>query len=294
MKPLLGCLAALPTPFKAGALDLEAYRALVLHLLAEGLDGLVPIGTTGEASTMSAAEQTLAVKTVVEAVAGKVPVVAGAGSNSTAGTIEAVARVREAGADGALIVTPYYNKPTQDGLVAHYRAVAQAHPGFPLVAYNVPGRTGVDLLPETCARLCELPELVGLKDATGNLVRAADVVERCGLERLALLSGDDFTIAPYLAMGGRGVISVSANVAPRQVRELVHAGLKGDLKRAAALQVELNALHRALFLEANPIPVKAALALQGRYGAELRLPLTPMSEGPKATLVEALEGLELL
>ncbi len=294
MKPLVGSFVALASPFKDGAFDAEAYRSLAQHLIEQGTDGLVPIGTTGEAATMSGTEQSLAVRTAVETARGRVPVVAGAGSNSTAGTIEAVGRVREAGADGALIVTPYYNKPTQDGLVAHYRAVAQAHPGFPIVAYNVPGRTGVDLLPETCKRLCDIPEVVGLKEATASMTRMVDLVERCGAERLALLSGDDFTIAPFISLGGKGVISVSANVAPRLVADLVHAALAGDFKQASALQVKLNALHRALFLEANPIPVKAALHLTGRFGPEVRLPLTPMSEGPKAKLVEAMKELKLL
>ncbi|MBI5544183.1 MAG: 4-hydroxy-tetrahydrodipicolinate synthase [Deltaproteobacteria bacterium] len=294
MKPLLGSFAALATPFKDGGLDLDAYRAHARYLIEQGTDGLVPIGTTGEASTMSPAEQALAVKTAVEVSAGKVPVVAGAGSNSTAGTIDSVKRVREAGADAALVVTPFYNKPTQDGLVAHYRAVAQAHPGFPLVAYNVPGRTGVDLLPETCKRLAEIAEVVGVKEATASMTRMVDIVERCGTERLALLSGDDFTIAPFISLGGKGVISVSANVAPRLVADLVHAALKGDFKKAAELQVRLNPLHRALFLESNPIPVKAAMHLLGRFGPEMRLPLTPMSEGPKAKLLESMKGLGLL
>ncbi len=294
MKPLVGSFVALATPFKAGALDVEAYRALAHHLLENGTDGLVPIGTTGEASTMSAAEQVLAVKTAVEVAGGRVPVIAGAGSNSTAGTIEAVARIREAGADGALIVTPFYNKPTQDGLVAHYREIARAHPGFPLVAYNVPGRTGVDLMPDAIQKLCEIKEVVGVKEATANMIRMVDIVEKCGSERLALLSGDDFTIAPFISLGGKGVISVSANVAPRLVSDLVHAALKGDFKKASELQVKLNPLHRALFLESNPIPVKAALHLLGKYGPEVRLPLTPMSEGPKARLVEAMKGLGLL
>lgn len=294
MKPLVGSFVALASPFKNGAFDAEAYRSLATHLVEQGTDGLVPIGTTGEASTMSAAEQSLAVKTAVEAAKGRVPVVAGAGSNSTSGSIEAVKRAREAGADGALIVTPYYNKPTQDGLVAHYRAVAQAHPGFPLVAYNVPGRTGVDLLPDTCKRLCDIPEVVGIKEATASMTRLVDILEKCGGERLALLSGDDFTIAPFISLGGKGVISVSANVAPRKVSDLVHAALAGDFKKASALQVELNALHRCLFLESNPIPVKAALHLLGRFGPEMRLPLTPMSEAPRAKLVEAMKGLGLL
>lgn len=291
---LQGSLVALATPFKGGALDLEAYRSLIRFQLAEGTGGLVPMGTTGEAVTMSSEEQFQAVRAAVEVAGGKVPVIGGAGSNSTASTIENVRRVREAGADGALVVTPYYNKPTQDGLVAHYRAIAKAHPGFPIVVYNVPGRTGVDLLPETCLKLCDTPEVVGIKDATGSMPRMVDVVEKCGTERLALLSGDDFTIAPFMALGGKGVISVSANCAPRPLADLVHAALAGDFAKASALQVKLNPLHRALFLESNPIPVKAALHLMGRFSPEIRPPLTYMSEGPLAKLKEALGGLGIV
>ena len=294
MKPLVGSFVALATPFRDGKLDIEAYRWLIQHQLDNGTAGLVPMGTTGEASTMSAEERARAVRTAVEVAAGRVPVVAGAGSNSTAATIDGVRQVREAGADGALVVTPYYNKPTQAGLVAHYREIAKAHPGFPLVAYNVPGRCGVDLQPETVERLCEIPEIVGLKEATGSMTRLADILERIGPDRIALLSGDDFTIAPFVALGGKGVISVSANVAPRLVSDLVAAALASQTKKAAELQVKLNPLHRCLFLESNPIPVKAALHLMGRFSEEIRLPLTPMSEGPRAKLQEALRALGLL
>jgi 4-hydroxy-tetrahydrodipicolinate synthase len=294
VKPLIGSFVALATPFKEGALDAPSYRAHARWLLEQGTDGLVPMGTTGEASTMSVAEQSQAIRIAVEVAAGKVPVIGGAGGNSTSATKEAVQRVRDAGADAALVVTPYYNKPTQDGLFAHYRAIAQAHPDFPLVAYNVPGRTGVDLLPETLKRLCDIPEIAGVKEATASMIRLVDIVERCGTERLTLLSGDDFTIAPFIALGGKGVISVSANVAPRLVADLVHAALEGQTRKAAELQVRLNPLHRALFVESNPIPVKAALHLMGRFGPDVRLPLTPMSEGPKAKLVEALQGLRIL
>ncbi len=291
---LHGSLVALATPFKGGALDLEAYRSHIRFQLDGGTAGLVPMGTTGEPPTMSAEEQLQAVRAAVEVAAGKVPVIGGAGSNSTAATVENVGRVREAGADGALVVTPYYNKPTQDGLVAHFRAIAKAHPGFPIVAYNVPSRTGVDLLPETCLRLCDIPEFVAIKDATASMIRMVDIVEKCGTERLTLLTGDDFTIAPYLALGGNGVISVSANCAPRLLAELVGAALAGDFAKASALQVKLNPLHRALFLETNPIPIKAALHLMGRFSPEIRLPLTYMSDGPLAKLKEAMRGLGIV
>jgi 4-hydroxy-tetrahydrodipicolinate synthase len=233
------------------------------------------------------------VKVAVEAAAGKALVIGGAGSNSTQETIEGVKRVREAGAGAALVVTPYYNKPTQQGLFEHYRAVARAHPGFPLVAYNVPGRTGADLLPETCLRLCDVPEVVALKEATASMSRAVDLVEKCG-DRLALLSGDDFTVLPFIACGGRGVISVSSNVAPRMMADLVAAARGGNHGKALELQVSMNALHRLLFVEANPIPVKWALHLLGVFGPEIRLPLTPMSDPQAAKLKEELVRLNLL
>jgi 4-hydroxy-tetrahydrodipicolinate synthase len=293
MLRLTGSLTALATPFRDGRLDEEAYRALIAEQLAEGTAGLVPVGTTGEAVTMTAAERGRAVRVAVEAAAGRVPVVAGAGSNSTQATIEGIAQVREVGADAALLVTPYYNKPNQAGLLEHYRACARAHPGFPLVPYNVPSRTGCDLLPETCLRLCELPEVVALKEATGNMVRAVDLKERCG-DRLTLLSGDDFTVAPFIAVGGEGVISVSANLVPRKMADLVAAARAGDRARASELQVGLNPLHRLLFIEPNPIPVKWALHLLGRFSPELRLPLLPLGEPHTTALAGELRRLGLL
>jgi 4-hydroxy-tetrahydrodipicolinate synthase len=285
MRTFEGSMTALATPFRDGALDEAAYRALVRQQIEGGTSVLIPMGTTGESVTMSAEERFRAVQVVVEEAKGQVPVVAGAGSNNTAEVIESVRRVREAGADGTLIVTPYYNKPTQAGLVEHFRAIAKAHPGFPIVAYNVPGRTGVDLLPDTCQRLCDIPEVVALKEATGNLVRAVDIVEKCG-ERLTLLSGDDFTVLPFIACGGKGVISVSSNVAPRMMADLVAAARGGDLKRALELQVRMNNLHRLLFVESSPIPVKWALHVLGLFGPEVRLPLVPMTE-PNAKKLEA-------
>lgn len=278
-------MTALATPFREGAFDEASYRALVRQQIAGGTSVLIPVGTTGEAVTMSAEERFRTIRVAVEEAAGRVPVVAGAGSNSTAETIENVKRAREAGADGTLIVTPYYNKPTQAGLVEHFRAVAKAHPGFPIIAYNVPGRTGVDLLPETALRLCDFPEVVAIKEATGNLARAVDLVEKCG-ERLTLLSGDDFTVLPFIACGGKGVISVSSNVAPRMMADLVASARAGDLAKARDIQVRMNELHRLLFIESNPIPVKWALHKLGLFGPELRLPLVPMSE-PNAKKLEA-------
>ncbi|GMU09525.1 4-hydroxy-tetrahydrodipicolinate synthase [Corallococcus caeni] len=293
MKTFEGSMTALATPFLNGALDEGAFRALVRYQLEGGTNVLLPMGTTGEAVTMDADERARAIAVVVDEVKGRVPVVAGAGSNSTRETIESVRRAREVGADGALIVTPYYNKPTQAGLVEHYRAIAKAHPGFPLVAYNVPGRTGVDLLPETALRLCDIPEVVALKEATASLIRAVDLVEKCG-DRLTLLSGDDFTVLPFIACGGKGVISVSSNVAPRMMADLVAAARSNDIAKARGLQVRMNALHRLLFVESNPIPVKWALHLMGMFGPEVRLPLVQMGEANAAKLKEELSGLGLL
>lgn len=288
-----GSWVALATPFRDGKLDEAAYRALCEHLLAEGTDGLVPCGTTGETPTLDDDEQRTCVRIAVEVSRARGrKVIAGAGSSSTAATIRNVARVREDGADAALVVTPYYNKPTQAGLVEHYRAVAKAVPGFPIVAYVVPGRTGVDMLPETYPALAEIPEVVAVKEATASLQRVIDIREKVG-DRFSLLSGDDFTVLPFIACGGRGVISVSANVAPRHMADLVHGALEGRIDRAAALQVEMNALHRALFLESNPIPVKAALHLLGRFADEVRQPLLPASAPVREKLREALRGLGL-
>lgn len=284
---------ALATPFRGGAFDENAYRELIRYQLENGTQGLVPMGTTGEAVTMNAQERLQAIKVTVDVARGTVPVLAGAGSNSTEEAVESVRRAREAGADGALVVTPFYNKPTQSGLVEHYRAIAKAHPGFPIVAYNVPGRTGVDLLPETCFRLCDIKEVVGVKEATANMIRAIDIIEKCG-DRLALISGDDFTVLPFIACGGRGVISVSANVAPKMMSQLVQAARGGDHQRAREIQVRMNNLHRLLFIESSPIPVKWALHLMNKFSPEIRLPLVPMTEANASKLRDELKSLGLL
>ena len=289
-----GSMTALATPFRDGRLDEDAYRKLIHYQLQNGTEVLVPCGTTGEAVTMSAEEQTRAVRIAVEEAKGKAAVIGGAGQNGTQATVENVRRVREAGADGALVVTPYYNKPTQAGLVEHYRQVAKANAGFPIVLYNVPGRTGVDMLPETVAKVCELlPEVVAIKEATASMIRTIDLLEKCG-DRLTLISGDDFTVLPFISCGGKGVISVSSNVAPKLMSDLVKAARKGDFATARALQVKLNALHQALFLESNPIPVKWGLHKLGLFGTEIRAPLVPMSEANQPKLEQALRSLGLM
>jgi 4-hydroxy-tetrahydrodipicolinate synthase len=290
---LEGSMTALATPFKNGALDEEAYRWLVDYQVANDTKVLIPMGTTGESVTMTPKERAQAIAVCIKANAGRARVFAGCGSNSTAESIDAVKTARELGADGAMIVTPYYNKPTQAGLVEHFRLIARAHPGFPLLAYNVPGRTGVDMLLETVERLCEVKEVVALKEATGLALRALDIYEKVG-DRLTLLSGDDFTVLPFIACGGRGVVSVSSNVAPRLMADLVAAALKNDLQTALAVQLQLAPLHRLLFCESNPIPVKMALFQMGRFTDELRAPLTVLTEGNAARLKEELKRLKLI
>ena len=293
MTTFTGSITALATPFRDGALDEDAYRSLIAYQLDNGTSALVPMGTTGESVTMSADERARAIQVAVEAAAGKAPVIGGAGSNNTQETISSVARARDVGADGALIVTPYYNKPTQAGLVAHFRAVAKAHPGFPIVAYNVPSRTGTDLLPDTALALCDIPEVVALKEATGSVARAIDLVEKCGT-RLTLLCGDDFSVAGFIACGGAGVISVSSNVAPRMMADLVAHARKGDVRAAREVQVRMNPLHRLLFVESSPIPVKWALHLLKLFGPEIRLPLLEMTPANAKLLQAELARLGLL
>ena len=282
-----GSMVAIVTPMKDGAVDLATYRELVRWHLAEGTDGIVPCGTTGEGATLTAAERAQLVRATVEEVRGKAAVIAGAGSNATAEAIEAVKLARECRADAALVVTPYYNKPTQEGLYRHFAAIAEAA-RFPVVAYNVPSRTAVDLSPETTARLHRAGAIVGLKDATASMDRQIQLLEQIGRDGFAYLSGDDSTVAPYLALGGHGVISVVANVVPRAVKELVAAARRGDVAGAVDRQVKLSGLIRAMFLESNPGPVKAALGLLGRSSPELRLPLAPVSEANLAKIREAL------
>ncbi|MBE0617906.1 MAG: 4-hydroxy-tetrahydrodipicolinate synthase, partial [Proteobacteria bacterium] len=281
-----GAITALVTPFRDGRVDEDAYRKLIDWQIRQGVNGIVPCGTTGESATLSHEEHNRVIDIAVDEARGRVPVIAGTGSNSTAEAVRLTQHAKEAGADGALLITPYYNKPTQEGLYQHYKAVAE-EAKFPLVLYNVPGRTGCNLLPETVARLAELPEVVGVKEATGDLKQVSDVLEKCG-DRLAVLSGDDFTVLPLLVLGGKGVISVLSNVVPADVAAMIAAYDAGDLARARELHFRTMPVARALFLETNPIPVKTALALMGRVGPELRLPLCPLQEANAKKLAVAL------
>jgi 4-hydroxy-tetrahydrodipicolinate synthase len=287
-----GLFTAVVTPFRDDAVDETALRGLVERQIAAGVDGIVPCGSTGEAATLSYAEHRRVVEICIEAVAGRVQVLAGTGSNSTREAIELTRHARDAGADGALLVSPYYNKPTQDGVVAHYAAVAR-DTRLPLVAYNIPGRTGSKLLPATIARLAEIEHVVGIKESSGDLDQISRVVASCP-EGFSVLSGDDVLTLPVIAVGGRGVISATANVAPRQMVELVRAARAGELARARRLHLRLLPLFDALFCETNPIPIKAALALLGQIEEEIRLPLTPLGAAGRERLHAVLKEQGLL
>jgi 4-hydroxy-tetrahydrodipicolinate synthase len=287
MPRLEGSMVAIVTPMKNGAPDLRALRELAEWQISQGTDGIIPCGTTGEGVTLTAAERADVVRTVIEAVRGRAAVIAGAGSNATREAIESVKMARDLKADAALVVTPYYNKPTQEGLYLHYLAIWEAV-RFPVVAYNVPSRTCVDLLPDTVARLAKANAIVGIKEATANMDRQVQLVEKVGKDALAYLSGDDFTVLPYIACGGHGVISVTANVAPRAMKELVVAARKGDLAKALEKQVAMAELNRMMFVETSPGPVKAAVALLGKASPEIRLPLAPVSEANLAKIRDAM------
>jgi 4-hydroxy-tetrahydrodipicolinate synthase len=273
---------ALVTPFRDDAVDEAALRDLVERQVEAGVDGIVPCGSTGEAATLSYAEHRRVVEICVEAAGGRVQVLAGTGSNSTRESIELTRHARDAGADGALLISPYYNKPTQEGVVAHYAAVARES-GLPLVAYNIPGRTASNILPETMARIAEIDLVVGVKEACGDIAQISRVVAGCP-EDFSVLAGDDALTLPVIAVGGRGVISTTSNLAPRQMMELVGAARAGDLERARSLHLRLLPLFDALFCETNPIPIKAALALLGLIGQEIRLPLTPLGAAKRDRL----------
>ena len=271
-----GVLTALVTPFRNGAVDERALQELIEIQIATGVDGIVPCGSTGEAATLSHAEHQRVVEVAVAAARGRVQVLAGTGSNSTSEAVALTLHAKEAGADGALLISPYYNKPTQAGIYAHYAEVAR-QTSFPLVVYNIPGRTASNILPETMARLSELDQVVGCKEASLDLAQVSRVVARCPAD-FAVLAGDDAITLPMLAVGGRGAISTVSNVAPGEVVEMVRAFRAGDLARARQAHLRLLPLVDALFIETNPIPVKAALAMRGLIHEELRLPLVPISD----------------
>jgi 4-hydroxy-tetrahydrodipicolinate synthase len=287
-----GVSTALVTPFRNGEVDEAALRDLVEVQIEAGVAGLVPCGSTGESATMSHAEHRRTMEIVVAAARGRVPVIAGTGSNNTREAVELTQHAKEAGADGALLISPYYNKPTQEGIIAHYSEIA-VRTGLPLVVYNIPGRTGSNLLPNTIARLAEVDQIVGVKEACGDLGQISEVIARCP-DDFSVLSGDDALTLPILSVGGRGVISASANVAPAEMVALVDAFQAGDLSRAQAIHLRLLVLFDALFCETNPIPVKAALVEMGQIGGEIRLPLTEITEPNRERLKVVLKELGLL
>jgi 4-hydroxy-tetrahydrodipicolinate synthase len=289
MKPH-GAYTALITPFRNGKVDEEAFRRHIETQISEGIDGLVPCGTTGESATLSHEEHRRVVRICIDQTRGRVPVVAGAGSNNTREAEELIRFAHDAGADAVLLIAPYYNKPSQEGLYAHFKALDAVAP-IPALLYNVPGRTGVSIAPGTMARIHKnLNNVIGVKEAAGDLIQVSDIMEQCG-EGFSLLSGDEFTVLPTLALGGKGVISVVANIAPRAVHDMCAAWLAGDIAEARRLHYTLAPLCRACFLESNPVPVKTALGLLGLIeDHSARLPLAPLVPANEARLKEILRS----
>src|SRR5512138_2138759 len=287
-----GSIVAIVTPFKNGQVDFEKLRELVDFQISNGTDAIVPCGTTGEASTLDYDEHMDVIKTVIDQVKKRVPVIAGTGSNSTSEAIELSQKAKEAGADGVLLVTPYYNKPTQEGLVRHYTAIADAV-ALPQILYNVPGRTGVNMLPETVARLAPHKNIVAIKEATGSLQQASEVMALCG-DQIDVFSGDDFITFPMMACGAVGVISVTANIMPAEIAALVDAFFAGDLAKARQLHLDTLKIGNAMFIESNQIPVKTALGLMGKCSDEVRLPLCEMGAGNKARLAAIMKEYNLI
>lgn len=287
-----GAIVAIVTPFKKGKVDEASLRKLIEFQIKNGTDGIVPCGTTGESSTLSHEEHDKVIEIVIDAVKKRVPVIAGTGSNSTAEAIQLTRHAYKAGADGALMVAPYYNRPTQEGLYQHYKAVAEAvH--IPIIIYNIPGRTGVNINPDTLARLARIKNIVGVKEASGSIKQMSDVISLCG-PNFDVLSGDDLFTLPLMAMGGRGVISVISNVAPADMAGLVDAFAAGDMKKAQALHFKMSGLIDALFIETNPTPVKAALSLMKKISYEVRLPLYKLSDANYDKLKKVMIGYGLI
>lgn len=293
MTQITGSIVAIVTPMQEdGSLDYAALRSLIDWHVAEGTDGIVIVGTTGESPTVSVEEHCELIRVAVEQAARRIPIIAGTGGNSTREAIELTAFAKEVGADASLQVVPYYNKPTQEGMYRHFRTIAEAV-DLPVLLYNVPGRTVADMSNDTILRLAQVPGVVGVKEATGNIDRAAQLIKDAP-EGFAIYSGDDPTAVALMLLGGHGNISVTANVAPRKMHELCVAALKGDAITARRLHMELIALNKALFIEANPIPVKWALQQMGKMAGGIRLPLTPLSPDYHETVRRALAGAGLL
>jgi 4-hydroxy-tetrahydrodipicolinate synthase len=287
-----GSMVALVTPFRDGKVDWQSLGALLDFHITNGTNGIVPCGTTGESATLTPQEHDEVIKAVVKGVNKRVPVIAGTGSNSTDEGIRLTRAAEKSGADGALMISPYYNRPTQEGIYQHYKKVADSV-GIPVIVYNIPGRTGSKIEPETLARLSEIKNVAGVKEATGSVDQAIDVIRLCG-DRLAVYSGEDSLTFSLMALGGKGVISTVANIVPKEMSQLTEACLEGNWEKGRELQLKLIPLIRAVFLETNPIPIKTALALMGRCTSDLRLPLTPMSESALKKLKQAITDFGLL
>jgi 4-hydroxy-tetrahydrodipicolinate synthase len=287
-----GSIVAIVTPFKDGKVDEGALRTLIEWHIAEGTDAIVPCGTTGESATLDYEEHYRVIEITVETVNKRIPVIAGTGANSTSETIMMTKKAKEIGADGALLVVPYYNKPTQEGLYRHYRTVAEAV-DIPLVLYNVPGRTALNMLPSTVARLAEIDNIVAIKEASGNMAQVSEIIRLCG-DKITVLSGDDSTTFTLMALGGKGTISVTANVVPREVSEMCKAMLEGRIEDARRLHYKLEPLNKAMFIETNPIPVKTALSMMGKISEEMRLPLCPMGDENRKKLKSVLQDYGLV
>lgn len=287
-----GALSALITPFRDGAIDEAAFRDLIEWQIVSGIDGIVPCGSTGESATLSHAEHERVIKIAIEQARKRVPVLAGTGSNSTAEAIRLTTFAREAGADGALLLSPYYNKPTQEGIFRHYQAIASSV-DLPLIVYNIPGRTASNITPETFVRLAEIRNIVGVKEASGVMDQISDILRLCG-DRLTILSGDDSLTLPLMALGAKGFIGVITNVMPKESHELAAAGLAGDFARARELHYKLLPLMRALFLETNPIPIKYAASLLRKCSPEMRMPLTQLSAPAADKLRAVMKDMRLI
>jgi 4-hydroxy-tetrahydrodipicolinate synthase len=287
-----GSIVAIVTPFRNGKVDEKALGNLIEWHIKQGTNAIVPCGTTGESATLDYEEHHRVIKFTVETVNKRVPVIAGTGANATDETIMITKEAQKSGADAALVVAPYYNKPTQEGLYRHYKAVAEAVK-IPIILYNVPGRTAVNILPSTVARLAEIKNIVAIKEATGDMKQASEIIRLCG-NRITVLSGDDFTTLPLMALGGKGTISVSANVAPRLVSQMCELWEKGKFDEARKLHFKLEPLNAAMFIETNPIPVKTALALMGKIQEEFRLPLCEMAPANREKLKAVLKDMKLI
>ena len=281
-----GSIVAMVTPFKNGAVDYDKLGELVDYHVENGTNAIIPCGTTGESPTLSHTEHGEVIGKVIETANGRIPVIAGTGSNNTSEAISLTRHAKEAGADGSLLITPYYNKPTQQGLYDHYKAILE-EVDIPIIIYNVPSRTGVSISPETVARLSEFDNIVAIKEATGDIDQASQILTLCDI---TVLSGDDSLTLPIMSIGGKGVVSVLANILPREVSELTASIAKGDIKNSQKLHRSLFPLCKAMFIETNPIPVKTAMKLLGRLNGEMRLPLSKMSDKHEEQLKEVLNN----